>query len=158
MYVYLIKCNDYIKIGISEDVQSRLLYLQTGNPFRLSLLESHECKNAHSIEKKIHDELSSKRVLGEWFSLDSGDIEWIRRMCASGHAESRYAKKRSGSHWRMEKVQNGRYWNWRKGRGKDRKTRYGGVVGATSVINIPRASPEELEQWDSESVELITLH
>ena len=35
-YLYIIKCNEFHKIGIANDVEARLAQLSTGNPYQLT--------------------------------------------------------------------------------------------------------------------------
>ena len=73
-YVYVIKSgkksNSPVKIGMSDNPLSRIKSLQTGNPERLTLKYTLECrdrKHAEKLERLIHSELSGSNVLGEWF-------------------------------------------------------------------------------------------
>lgn len=74
-YVYFIKCNPninrfanadcYVKIGKShsiETIKNRFTALQTGNPFKLTLLGYVE-----GDEKYFHNYFSEFRINGEWF-------------------------------------------------------------------------------------------
>jgi Meiotically Up-regulated Gene 113 (MUG113) protein len=72
-YVYFITDGEYIKIGISNNVKSRLSGLQTSNPKKLSLLSSIECPDstyAGELERTLHERFSESRASGEWFKLD----------------------------------------------------------------------------------------
>jgi hypothetical protein len=44
-YVYLIKCQQFYKIGVANDVESRLAQLSTGNPFPLEVKVIYDNKN-----------------------------------------------------------------------------------------------------------------
>lgn len=80
------------KIGISKDVDKRLKNLQTGNPDKLTIHYKIECptiKHTLKLEKKIHSELSYKRLSGEWFNmtveeavnyLEFARITWLDKM------------------------------------------------------------------------------
>jgi len=59
------------KIGFSKDVSKRLKQLQTGNPDELFVHYKIECSTdkTRQLEKKIHLELSYKRLSGEWFNM-----------------------------------------------------------------------------------------
>lgn len=71
--IYFIRTKDnanLIKIGVAQNVKSRLDTLQTGNHSALEIIgstpiDSH--KHALYIEKKIHDLFRYYRVRGEWF-------------------------------------------------------------------------------------------
>ena len=71
-YLYVIgNDTDRQKIGFSKDVEKRLKTLQTGNPDKLKIHYKIECPSNKtiSLEKKIHTELSYKRLKGEWFDM-----------------------------------------------------------------------------------------
>lgn len=72
MYVYIIK-SEYgpVKIGITNNVDSRLASLQTATPVPLVLEHSFQAKNARAaskVEQRAHSKLSEFRLTGEWFS------------------------------------------------------------------------------------------
>jgi hypothetical protein len=73
-YLYLIKCQQYYKIGVANDVQSRLAQLSTGNPFELEPVTVCGFDNASAVEAVLHQRFESRRVRGEWFDLDSEDL------------------------------------------------------------------------------------
>lgn len=89
MFLYVIGNNsNKQKIGFSKDVARRLKTLQTGNSEELLLhyyVPIPENK-VRILEKKIHHELSYKRLKGEWFNitaeeaksfLDFAVIRWL---------------------------------------------------------------------------------
>lgn len=78
-YLYLIRAeNGLVKIGISCDVEKRLVSLNTASPVELRLLFFLEPTDARKTERNLHVRFAKKRVKGEWFNLSDGDISWIR--------------------------------------------------------------------------------
>ena len=72
MYVYFIRAgsNGPIKIGVAENVESRMETLQTGNHMELQIVAKIKCtgrKAAYRREATFHREFSYKRIRGEWF-------------------------------------------------------------------------------------------
>lgn len=69
MFLYVIGSDDIQKIGYSNNVETRLQKLQTGNPERLVIHHKVEVPEdrVRVMEKKIHSEMSYLRVRGEWF-------------------------------------------------------------------------------------------
>jgi len=55
------------KIGFSNNPEKRLLQLQTGNPYKLTL----ECTIDGSIdlERELHEQFKSLSLVGEWFNF-----------------------------------------------------------------------------------------
>ena len=68
-WIYLIKCHEFYKVGIADDVKARLSSMQTGCPYPLELIEAWRSNNASKEEKAIHALLSRYNVRGEWFML-----------------------------------------------------------------------------------------
>jgi len=68
-HLYLIRCQQFVKVGIADDVLNRLSMLQVGSPFTLVLLRDFEVKNAVKMERIWHHHLWRYRVRGEWFDL-----------------------------------------------------------------------------------------
>jgi len=71
-YVYVIRVadTDIHKIGLARDPLRRLANLQSGNHQPLYLIHTTSCpsrEQAASLEKAIHEELSSEHCRGEWF-------------------------------------------------------------------------------------------
>lgn len=58
-YLYLIRCQQFYKIGVANDVQSRLAQLSTGNPFPLTVEAVYSFENAETVERCIHQRLES---------------------------------------------------------------------------------------------------
>lgn len=76
-YLYLIKCQQFYKIGIANDVESRLAQLSTGNPFPLEVKAVYGFENSAPVEASIHQRFSKERRRGEWFELDdSGELNF----------------------------------------------------------------------------------
>jgi hypothetical protein len=81
-YLYLLECQKYFKIGIANDVQSRLAQLSTGNPFELNVAAVYEFQNAEPVERAIHQRFQSLRKRGEWFSLGEREVSLFNNICS----------------------------------------------------------------------------
>ena len=81
-YLYLIRCENFHKIGVAIDVESRIAQLSTGNPFPLFLDSFYKYENAEFVERAIHQRFSLRRVRGEWFKLDADDLKDFHDICA----------------------------------------------------------------------------
>ena len=71
-FVYLITDGNYVKIGVADNVKSRLNGIQTGNPnecYVISIIPCRDSKAAYSLEKKLHWEYRFRKKRGEWFDL-----------------------------------------------------------------------------------------
>lgn len=74
-YIYAIKCNEFVKIGIGVDPNKRMLLMQTGNPYKLKLLKAWESNEPLVDEECLHAQFESYRVRGEWFKLPKEELE-----------------------------------------------------------------------------------
>ena len=81
--LYLIKCNEFYKIGIANDLDDRLTNLQVGNPYKLVVADCFEFPNAFVVEQVLHREFAGVRKLGEWFLLTGDDVRKFREECLS---------------------------------------------------------------------------
>lgn len=156
-YLYLIKCQQFYKIGIANDVQSRLAQLSTGNPFDLEVLAVYGFENAEPVERAIHQKFANSRRRGEWFELDNSQVYIFGQICellgggvnapvqlpTVGEEEIEEAEVLAqptegakwdyaamfADGWRMNRSDSrGRYWMWRKWDNGERKSIYGGVL------------------------------
>lgn len=82
-FIYLMKCHDFYKIGIANNVEERLAGIQTGNPYPVEVVAKFEVaqSTARRLEKLFHTILGYFRVRGEWFELTPGKIEVITNTC-----------------------------------------------------------------------------
>ena len=75
--IYLIKCDEYYKIGISSLPEERVKNIQTSNPHRVELIYKKDVISNRGFEKLLHKKYSSKRIRNEWFKLSLEDIKKI---------------------------------------------------------------------------------
>lgn len=63
--IYFIQCNDYVKVGYTSNLKSRMKDYVTENPYPTKLL--HILNGGYDIERKIHKQLKKFKHRGEWF-------------------------------------------------------------------------------------------
>jgi len=68
-FIYVIRCESFVKIGIAENVEYRLSIMQVGNPFELSLLKKFPSHEPKRDEAWLHNKYIRYHVRGEWFQL-----------------------------------------------------------------------------------------
>jgi Rha family phage regulatory protein len=76
-FVYVLKnpLNETVKIGVAQDVQKRIVQLQTGAGVELELVyQSMVCSNAFSIERDVHAHFEKYRTFGEWFKVSPTEV------------------------------------------------------------------------------------
>ena len=80
-FLYLIKCQQFVKIGVANHVESRLAQLSTGNPFPLEVLAVYGFDDAEIAERAIHQRFANSRKRGEWFDLGNTAEADFREVC-----------------------------------------------------------------------------
>lgn len=154
-YLYLIKCQQFYKIGVANDVQSRLAQLSTGNPFKLEVLAVYGFANAEFVERAIHQRFANERKRGEWFEIGDEAEMNFRHICQVLGGEVQDSHQRlsedmieeaeemaepveSGKWdyaamfadgWRMERGNSKKGdWRWRRSVGGSKQFLYGGLI------------------------------
>jgi hypothetical protein len=78
VYILQMEGHDYYKIGRTTDINRRVCEIKPQMPGRLTLLLAHRVRNAWVMEANLHRDFSGRRMNGEWFNLNSSEIERIR--------------------------------------------------------------------------------
>lgn len=91
MYVYVISAGElHQKIGITQNLSTRLQTLQTAHYHDLMLVFSIEDDEAEVIERGAHHSLSERRLRGEWFLCSREDamnaVKYARDLVADRRA------------------------------------------------------------------------
>lgn len=74
-YVYVITDGQgNYKVGSSTNIQRRMSYMQTGNAYELKLHAQWLLYEYEVAEEILHEFLEDKKIRGEWFKLEDGDI------------------------------------------------------------------------------------
>lgn len=92
MYVYLIRCseNNFYKIGISKNVETRLKQIQTTSPDKVFIVHKYESSYASKIEKALHNFFKSYHRNNEWFELSLTEELKFIDMCTLIEANLMY--------------------------------------------------------------------
>jgi hypothetical protein len=77
--VYLIKCNDLLKVGITRDFNKRFKQYVTENPYELKVVGVFESDNIFLTEGMVKDYWNRQgfRFRGEWYRLPEEEIESV---------------------------------------------------------------------------------
>lgn len=72
LYLYLVRASDYVKIGVTGDVNRRMANMKCGCPFPLEIVSVRTLPRvlAHQVERRVHAHFAEVRMQGEWFQLD----------------------------------------------------------------------------------------
>jgi len=80
--VYFVGLKDVIKIGITDDLRSRIMSLMAETPFRIKLL--HHILGDRIVEQSLHLKFAKLRVRGEWFRAEEELFKFIDTLkCAA---------------------------------------------------------------------------
>lgn len=75
--VYLFRCLDRYKIGVSKDVNRRLAQFRN-LPFSIKLVsKSKPILNAYVMESDLHSMCERYRIIGEWFHLPQDMADYL---------------------------------------------------------------------------------
>jgi hypothetical protein len=79
-YVYVLRQvgGTHYKIGRTVNPNDRLRTFSVKLPFAVEYEILIPTPNCYSLEVELHELYASKRVDGEWFSLDDSDLEYLR--------------------------------------------------------------------------------
>ena len=84
--IYLINADeDRYKIGISSEkgLRTRIKNLQTGASCELQLIFTYKTKYASLIEKTLHRQFQTKKIIGEWFQLTNQEVLTFVETCSN---------------------------------------------------------------------------
>lgn len=79
-YVYLLKSDQYYKIGMSKDVDARMLQISPKLPVPPELIHIIKTEDMRQLEEALHKQFNHFRVNGEWFKLDQNSVDLIMAM------------------------------------------------------------------------------
>ena len=72
VWLYAVRCADYVKIGLAADVQRRIKDFECASPFDVSLVARSRVRadKAGMAERMAHERLADAHHRGEWFRTD----------------------------------------------------------------------------------------
>ncbi len=73
--VYLFKSGRYFKVGKTNDIVRRGTEIRIQLPERMTLIHSIKTDDPSGVEAYWHRRFESKRMNGEWFDLNSSDVQ-----------------------------------------------------------------------------------
>jgi hypothetical protein len=83
VYFILNKDSNAVKIGRAKDLEKRMKALQTSSPAKLKLIKSVQVEGgeaAQELEKSLHQQFSTIRLVGEWFKAEANLLEYISQL------------------------------------------------------------------------------
>lgn len=75
--VYFIRCGDYVKIGVTGNIEGRLKALQTANALLLELLT--HIPGSYEDEHRLHAQFAALHHRDEWFRYEAELREYVER-------------------------------------------------------------------------------
>lgn len=92
-FIYLIKADEYVKIGIADDIKIRLKQIQGTCPLRLEIINFWKISNPSYYENLLHKQYKQYRVHGEWFKLPEEEVNLLLKSCSFEEAVKNKANK-----------------------------------------------------------------
>lgn len=84
-WVYLIRAdNGVYKIGRTHNPDRRMGDFSTQLPYKLEIVHLVETDDMIAMESGLHELFKAKRLNGEWFQLESKDVEFIKQLGGEG--------------------------------------------------------------------------
>jgi predicted GIY-YIG superfamily endonuclease len=78
--LYIMQCNNYIKIGVSKNPERRIKSLQTGNPYKIKLILAIEDSAAYDLEYQFHKYYEKEKSVGEWFEINDNIRNFVKNL------------------------------------------------------------------------------
>ncbi len=76
--IYIIKTNEFYKIGRTNNIKRRIKELESLNPFDVELILYQKKLYSRTVEAFLHAEFRDKNIKGEWFKLSELDLMLIK--------------------------------------------------------------------------------
>lgn len=78
-WVYVLRAdNGTYKIGQTMQLQNRVTWLGIQLPYETEVVATIVANDPRSFEAALHRRFEDKRLRGEWFELDDGDLRFIK--------------------------------------------------------------------------------
>ena len=77
-YIYLIKQDNYYKIGRAKEIKIRIKRYITENPNPLKIILQIKVNDYVKTETELLQQYKKKQFRGEWFLLNSNDVKEIK--------------------------------------------------------------------------------
>jgi hypothetical protein len=102
-HVYVMRCERFVKVGITSNLKKRLAGLQGENPFPVILASKFlldDRRYAYLAEQRCHKVMREYRVFGEWFDVPfevarpvvASVVAAARTLLTRHRTEARYAE------------------------------------------------------------------
>ena len=87
--LYIIKCNEYYKIGTTTNISMRLTTMQSGNPYDLSCIYYAQGRGIE--EEYWHNSCKKNYWKGEWYKFTTSQMEELILEMSKGITKEKYA-------------------------------------------------------------------
>lgn len=82
-YVYLVQSpTENYKIGRTKNPENRMRTFGVQLPFEVEYVCVIKTPDMYALERELHERFASKRVNGEWFTLETADVEYIKGLAS----------------------------------------------------------------------------
>jgi len=85
MIVYFVQAGESgpVKIGVTQNIEDRVVNLQTGNPEKINVMRAltlRSKEDAFNLESKLHNKFKDVRLNGEWFKYSKYLDDFIKNI------------------------------------------------------------------------------
>lgn len=78
-FIYVVRSQGFYKIGRTKNKESRTRKYVTENPLPIEFVVWTEVDACWHVERELHKALEPKRYRSEWYRLEDGDVEKIKK-------------------------------------------------------------------------------
>lgn len=83
-YIYVLKCNEFYKIGSSTTLEKRILSIQSSCPYEIQVVHTSERRSDfQELKKYLHLKFNYAHERGEWFKLSDTDLKELTELLGS---------------------------------------------------------------------------
>jgi hypothetical protein len=80
-WIYVVRCESFVKIGLAGDPVARIKDMQVGNPFPLVLVMKLWTDHPKRDERALHHALKHHQERGEWFRISDAFDALLESWC-----------------------------------------------------------------------------
>lgn len=79
-FVYAVQVENFVKLGITKDIQEKMYYFDGAYPFKVTLLGT--LPGSRIVERQLHQQFLAFHHKREWFHAHPTLLAWIDRHMA----------------------------------------------------------------------------
>lgn len=103
-WVYALRTADkrFVKVGVADNPDKRVSEIRVGCPLEVFLYAVRRVDDPFSFERRLHQELESEHVRGEWFAWNSASADIINSALVRNVNFDKHAARRLTAKYRID--------------------------------------------------------